>query len=173
MSLATALTDSYGSSPLLATNGLFAGRSLFENTKGSATFLNLRQPLLRNLWTDQTRLTIRVRRVDLKDSELGFRQSLMTTVFNVEQAYYDLIAARETVKVQEKALELAQRLLEENADKVKIGVMAQLDEKQAQSQVASSQAALITARRTFSADENILKNLMTDNYEAIHALEFT
>lgn len=51
---------------------------------------------------------------------------------------------------------------------MRIGVLAPLDEKQAQSQAASSQAALITAQRTYSALENVLKNLISDSYEAVH-----
>jgi hypothetical protein len=86
LGLASSLSDSYGNSPVIGTNGLLQGRSLFETTKGSATFLNLRQPLLRNLWVDATRLSIRLRKVDLRDSELALRLSMMTVVWNVEQA---------------------------------------------------------------------------------------
>lgn len=172
VSLGADLSDSYGHRPSISTNGIYSGRSLFDSSRGTVTFLQLQQPLLRNLWTDATRLNIRLRRHDLKTSELVLRQLMMNVVFNVEQTYYALIAARENIKVQEKALELAQRLYDENQQKVKIGVMAPLDEKQAQSQVASSQSSLITAERAYSAQENILKNLITDDYEKIHQIAF-
>ena len=172
LSLGTSVADSYGHQPSISTNGFYTGRSLFESSHGTLTLLQLRQPLLKNLWIDTTRLNIKLRRHDLKTSELVLRQLMMNVVFNVEQTYFELIAARESIKVQEKALELAQRLYDENVQKVKIGVLAALDEKQAQSQVAVSQSSLITAQRTYSAQENILKNLITDEYEKIHQIQY-
>ena len=52
--------------------------------------------------------------------EIGLRQLIMDVATRVELAYYDLIFARENVKVQEKALELARRLLEENKKRVEV-----------------------------------------------------
>jgi len=42
----------------------------------------------------------------------------MTTVTAVEQAYYNLIFSQENIKVQQKALELAERQLAENKKRV-------------------------------------------------------
>jgi outer membrane protein len=80
------------------------------------------------------------------------------------------VAARENIKTQEKALELADRLYKENALKVRIGSMQQLDEKQAQSQLATSQASLITARRTLAEQENTVKNLISDQFESLRGV---
>src|SRR5688572_22341668 len=79
----------------------------FENSSG-ATSVQLRQPLLKNFWIDGSRLTIRVSRKLLQISELGVRQEIMNTVTAVELVYYDLLLARERVKVQEQALQLAE-----------------------------------------------------------------
>ena len=49
---------------------------------------------------------------------------MITTVTTVEQAYYDLIFAQENVKVQQKALELANRLVTENKKRVEVGALA-------------------------------------------------
>jgi outer membrane protein TolC len=126
--------------------------------------LTVTQPLLKNFWIDSTRLNIQVSRIALKKSELALKQQIMTTVANVEQAYYDLIYAREYVLVQEKALELATRLLNENRKRVEVGAMAPLDEKQAESQAATSEANLIAARNSLSTQENKVKQLMSDNF---------
>lgn len=131
----------------------------------------LRQPLLRNFWIDGTRLNVGLRRRDLRISDLNLRLQIINTVSSVEQAYYDLIAARENVVSAEIALRLAMKLYEENKKRVEVGAMAQLDERQAQAQMAASEAAVIEARRAVNFAGNILKNLLTDNYQEWHRVE--
>ncbi|MEO6035643.1 MAG: TolC family protein, partial [Verrucomicrobiota bacterium] len=126
--------------------------------------INLAQPLLKDFWIDATRQQIWVNRKTLKISELGVRYQIMNVANRVEQTYYDLIFAIENVRVQEKALELADRLLSENKRRVEVGALAPLDEKQAQSQAAVSRADLLNAYGEVQAQQNALKNLITDDY---------
>lgn len=133
--------------------------------------VQLRQPLLQNFWIDPGRAQIQINKRLLKISEIAFKSQLMTTVHNVEQAYYNLIFARENVKVVEKGLELAERTLMENKKKVEVGALAPLDEKQAESQVATSKADLIAAQQTLEVQANTLKTLLTDKYETLHDLD--
>lgn len=142
----------------------------FENTSMNLTAFNVSQPLLRNFWVDGTRLNVQLRKKDLKISDLNLRLRLINTVSSVEQAYYDLIAARENVKSASIALELARKLYEENRKRVEVGAMAQLDERQAQAQMAASEAAVIESRRTADFNNNILKNLLSDQYEEWHTV---
>jgi outer membrane protein len=162
--------DTYGREPFIEQIGtnVFIGSREFETARGNLLLGEFRQPLLRNFWIDGTRLNIRLRKKDLKISDLNLRLVLINTVSAVEQAYYDLIAARENVRSAAIAFELAQKLYEENKKRVEVGAMAQLDERQAQAQMATSEAALIEAQRTANFTENILKNLITDNYLDIH-----
>ena len=72
------------------------------------------QPLLLNAWIDGARYQILYNKKTVKISEYMLSKQINTSVTQAEQAYYELIFARENVKVQEKALELAQRSLSEN-----------------------------------------------------------
>jgi outer membrane protein TolC len=137
----------------------------FDSSSGQA-YVRLTQPLLKNFWIDQTRFNIKVAKNRIKYSELGLKLNIMSVVTTVEQAYYDLIYARENVTVQEKAVELATQLVVENKTRVTIGALAPLDEKQAEAQAASSQATLIAARSSLAMQGNTLKQLITDNYAA-------
>jgi outer membrane protein TolC len=130
--------------------------------------INLRQSLLRDFWIDSARMTIAVNKKNLKISEATLLWQIMNTVVNVEQAYYDLIFTIENVRVQEKAKELADRLLAENKKRVEVGAMAPLDEKQAESQAAVSHADVLGARRSLDAQQNLLKSLITDDYLSWH-----
>ncbi len=157
----TGLTYDFNS-PLSHNTGSSLNRP-FDFYEGQAG-VTLRQPLLRNFWIDVGRQNILVAKKDLKISEAALTLQLMTVVNRVEQAYYDLIFARENIAVQDKALQLADRLLVENRRRVEVGALAPLDEKQAESQLAISRADLLVARQVYDAQENLLKNLLTDNF---------
>lgn len=156
------ISDTYGSTASQLTNGLFANQP-FENSSGQIG-VTLTQPLLKNFWIDSTRLNIKVAKNNLKYSEQGLRQQLITSVTAVVNAYYELIYAQENVKVQEEALQLAQTQLDQDRQRLQIGTLAILSVQQDESQVATAKANLISAQSTFDTDQNILKNLLTDNY---------
>lgn len=130
---------------------------------GTPTF-TLRQPLLRDFWINAARQQILVNKKTLKISETQLNQRIMEIITAVENAYYDLIFARENVKVLEKAAQLADKLRGENKKRVEVGVMARLDEKQAESQFATSQAALLSGQQSLATQQNVLKNLLTDDF---------
>jgi len=142
----------------------------YENTAGSIG-VTLTQPLLKNFWIDNTRLTIKVAKNRLKYSEQGLRQQVITSVTAVENAYYELIYAQENVKVQQKALELAQTQLDQDNQRVQIGTLAILSVQQDEAQVATSRANLIAAQSTLNTDQNTLKNLLTDEYSRWHDMD--
>jgi outer membrane protein TolC len=150
---------------LYSTNyGLTSIRNPFENTSGDVGVFTMRQPLLKNFWIDSPRLQIYINKQNLKISELGLRNQIITTVTGVEEAYYNLIYAEENVKVQEKALELAERLVAENRRRVEVGALAPLDEKQAESQAAASRANLLDAQASRETAERVVKALLSDDY---------
>jgi len=129
----------------------------------------LDQPLLKNFWIDTTRRDILVNKKNLKFDELGLRLQIISTVTATEEAYYALVASFGTVQVQEKAVQLAQQLVNENLRKVEVGTLAPLDEKQSESQLASSQADLLAARQALSAQEDVLRGLVTDDFRGLHS----
>jgi len=141
----------------------------YDNAAGSAS-ISLSQPLLKNFWIDQTRFNIKVARNRIKHSELSLKQAIMNTVTTVEQAYYDLISARENVTVQEKAVELAAQSLRDTTRRREVGTVADLEVKQAEAQAASTRAALIAARSALAVQQNNLQQLLTDDYAATHPL---
>ncbi len=133
-------------------------------TWSSGPGITLQQPLLKNFWIDQNRLTIQLNKAAFQISEQALRLQIMTTVTSVKTAYYNLIFARGNVDANTTALQLAQQLAAENKKKVEIGTLAPLDEKQAEAQAAASLAALQAARQSLVIQENTLKSLLTDDY---------
>ena len=141
--------------------------NMFESSSGSVQ-LQVTQPLLKNFWIDNNRLTIRVAKNALKQSEQVLRGQIITTVTSVENAYYELIYAQDNVAVQQEALDLAQTQLDQDKQRVQIGTLAQLSVQSDESQVASSRASLISAQNNLAIDQNNLKTLLTDAYAETH-----
>lgn len=171
-SISSFASDTTGKIPRFITVGTntFLIEDTFENSRAQFMVGELRQPLLRNFWIDSTRLNLRLRTKDLRVADLNLRQRIINTVSSVEQAYYDLIAGRENVKSAEIGYELAKKLYQENKKRVEVGALAPLDERQAQAQMAASEAAVIEVRRSVDFFQNVLKSLLTDDYEKWHAL---
>ena len=146
--------------------------SLPGNYDGSAGQIgvNVTQPLLKNFWTDNTRLLISAAKNNLKLSEQGLRLQLIATVTAVENAYYELIYARKNLNVQQEALALARQQLADDQARVTIGTVAQSGGtiEQDEAEEAQSRANLIAAQFTLAADENALKNLITERYLQWH-----
>ena len=146
------------------------GNLFTQGASGNATVISARQPLLRGMWIDGLRYQIEFSRKQLKISEMAFRFRLLSTVSSVEQAYFEWIASRENVRVQEEAVALARQQAKEYSIRVQIGSARPLDRQRFESQAATSEAALLQARRTAKEQEIALINLITTQYEAWHGL---
>jgi outer membrane protein TolC len=142
------------------------GNILGQTGSGTATLISARQPLLRNMWIDSFRYAIEISRKQLRITELALRLQLLSTVSQVEQAYFDWIAARENVRVQEEAVSLARQQAREYATRAQIGTARTLDQQRFESQAASSESALLLARLTLKEQENRLVDLITTQFEA-------
>ncbi|HVB35285.1 MAG TPA: TolC family protein [Patescibacteria group bacterium] len=89
--------------------------------------------------------------------------AVITVVSNVATAYWNLVYARENVGVQQTSVDWAQKNLQDTQKQLQIGTLAQLDVVTAQSQLASSQQALIVAQTNEQQQQTVLLNLITRN----------
>lgn len=144
----------------------FTGPISQENVSGSPELytsqpgVTLDQPLLKNLWIDNNRYQILVSKKTLKIDQLALRLEIITVINTVKAAYYNLIYDRENVAVEQAAVELAQETHHEDEERVRVGALAPLDAKQAESQAASAESDLLTAQATLAAQENTIKSLL-------------
>jgi outer membrane protein TolC len=124
------------------------------------------QHLLRDFWIDSARQTLLIRRKDFQMSQQTMLMQIMRTVLAVELGYYDVIAARENVRVQEQALGLNERLLKETRRRVEAGDLPEPDALQAQAEVELTRTRLSQAREERVYRQNALKSLITDSFAA-------
>jgi outer membrane protein TolC len=145
------------------TSSNFGAFNLYNPYIQSALTLTITQPLLRGFGTlANTRLIVEAKRtIQVGVSQL--EQQIMATTAQVSNDYWELVYARENVKVEEAAVAVSQRLFEENSKRLEIGTLSSLDVLTAQSQLASDKQALVQTESVQLQDETTLLNDITKN----------
>jgi len=150
--------------------------TLFDNTRSSSTsaanlfnpsvqssiFVGFQQQLLNGFGRVNTR-NIRIAKNNRKIADWAFTQQAITTVTNTITAYWELVFARENVKVQQQAVTVAEKLYNDNKKQLEIGTMAPLDVTRAESELATDRQNLIVAQTVQLQDQQVLKNAISKN----------
>jgi len=143
------------------TSSNFGRLNLYNPYLQSALSVTITQPILRGFGLiPNTRLIIEAKRT-IKVGLSQLEQQVIATTTQVSNDYWELVYARENVKVEEAALGVAQRLYEENSRRLEIGTLSSLDVLTAQSQLASDKQALVQAQSVQLQDETTLLNDIT------------
>ena len=119
------------------------------------------QPLLNGRGFIPNMRFVYVAQNNIKTSEEIFRLQVTNTLVQVEDAYWDLAASKEAIKVAQESLAASKSLVENNQKRVQAGVGAQLDVVTAQAQLAGNQRDLVVAQSNFKTAETQLKNLLS------------
>lgn len=155
----TSLTVNYNNTR--ASNS--AAANFFNPDVQTAMFVTVNQSLLSGFGLAVNRRNIVISKNNRKIADLAFTQQAITTVTNTITAYWELVYARENVKVQQQAVTVAEKLYNDNKKQLEIGTMAPLDVTRAQSELATDRQNLIAAQTTQLQDEQTLKNAITKN----------
>ncbi len=129
---------------------------------GSTAGISVAQPLLQGAGTDYNRAAIESARLGVTISNLNFKSTVLTMIFNVETTYFNLLYQREQYKVQQDELRQAQQLLDENTVKRQTGVLTDLDVMNARAGVAAAQNQLILDAQAVHNSEDALLQLLGD-----------
>ena len=126
------------------------------------TSLNLSytQPLWRNLLYDANRNSIEVAKKNQQLSDEQFRQQLMQTITQAEQAYWNLVFAYDNLQIQLEAVELGREQDASNRRQESEGVLAPIDVVAAQTQLATFELNAYSAQEALTVAENALKTLI-------------
>jgi outer membrane protein len=135
--------------------------NLFNPSVQSSIFVGLQQQLLNGFGRSVNTRNIRIAKNNRKIADWAFTQQAITTVTNTITAYWELVFARENVKVQQQAVTVAQKLYNDNRKQLEIGTMAPLDVTRAESELATDRQNLIVAQTAKLQNEQILKNAIS------------
>lgn len=118
------------------------------------------QPLLKNFGKLATNYNIYIADNRLKSSKLELQEQIATLVYNVEQAYWQLVLAYQELETTKMALKLSKDLLKQNEIKVKVGTAAPIEILSSKAQVAQNESNLISAEQTIQLREEALKKIL-------------
>jgi len=115
------------------------------------------QPLLRGFKIDNVRQQLLIQTINRDVSEETSRATVVQTLANVRNAYWDLVFALSAVDVAQRATDLADKLVEDNQARVEVGTLAPLDIVQAQAEAATRRQNLAAAESAQQTAELALK----------------
>ena len=141
------------------TNNRFVSNARFQGLRPQyhpELVFSLNQPLLRNFGLNFAYLLVDVTRLTSEAAAWTYRAQLANFVKQVIQTYWVVVFARENVAVQQQSLELARQTLRENNERVRVGLLAPVAVKEAESQAAAREEQVIRAE---NALDNALRNL--------------
>jgi outer membrane protein len=137
--------------------------NLFNPSVQSSIFIGFQQQLLNGFGLAVNTRNIRIAKNNRKIADWAFTQQAITTVTNTITSYWELVFARENVKVQQQAVTVAEKLYNDNKKQLEIGTMAPLDVTRAESELATDRQNLIVAETVKLQNEQILKNAISKN----------
>jgi outer membrane protein len=145
------------------------------------------QPLLRNRGAAVNRLNLMLARSRLRVSEYTLKTTLLQAVNTAENAYWDVVQARENLHVQEDARKLADESLKLSQKELELGAISPLDIYNPEQQLANAELGVSQAVFALEQTENTLRKQIgadldadvrklpievTENVEAPSALDF-
>ena len=123
--------------------------------------LQISQHLLQGRSLAVNRRPIRIAKINQKVNDLVFQQQVTNTVANVEQLYWSLVSAMDSVQVAQQAVNYSQKLLDDNQKQVDVGTLAPVEVTRARAELASDRGNLITAQTLVLQQETVLKTALS------------
>jgi outer membrane protein len=144
--------------------------NFFNPYVSSSLSISFTQQLLAGAGRFVNRRNIIIAEYNRKIGDLQFAQQAITTVTNTITAYWELVYARENVKVEQQAVTVSEKLYNDNKKQLEIGTMAPLDVTRAESELATDRQNLIVAQTVQLQDELSLKNYISKDPMASNLL---
>ncbi len=127
---------------------------------GSTLTFSFTQPLIKNFGFKVNRREIIIAGNNREISENQFLQTLLDTIYRVEEAYWILAYSIEDLEVKRQSLQLARDLMEENKRKIEVGTMPPIEIFTAESEVANREADILQADRLVKNNQDRLKAIL-------------
>jgi outer membrane protein len=134
-----------------------SGYSTFNPAINTGIGLSFTQPLIKNRGATINRISISLARSRFRKSEYDLRDNLMRIINDSENAFWDVVQARENLRVQESARDLANEALKRAQRELELGALSPLDIFNPQQQYATAGIGVSQAKFTLQQAENALR----------------
>ncbi len=148
------------------------GVGINPSYSGELTF-SIDQPILKNFGPKINRREIKKARNQVDISTYGLKSTIQQKIYEVEDAYWRLVSAIESLKVNESRLVYSQEQLKKTKEAARIGSKTATDVLDAETNVANWEDSIIRYRAQVQvAEDNLRKilNLPVDEAGALHRI---
>ncbi len=108
---------------------------------------------------------LRIARNNQKISDAAFKLQVLTTVTQIANMYWDLVAAYEDEQVKDRSLKFAQQTLESGRKQLELQAIPAMDVMKDEAEVANREQDLTIAKTTLQFQELLIKNALTKNLD--------
>src|SRR5207302_6137298 len=115
--------------------------------------LFIQQPLMQGWGRPVNNRYIHIARNNIKVSEITLKLQVSTTVSAILNLYWDLVSFNEDVRVKQKALEIAEQLLQDNKHQADLGTLPAIEVTRAEAQVSHRRENLLIAQTNGAQQE--------------------
>jgi len=100
-------------------------------------------------------------------AEATYRAAQQNLLVRVSQAYFDVLAAEDTLGAAEAALEALTRQLEQAEKRFEVGLIAVTDVQEARAAHDNARAGVIAAKRAVASAQEVLRELTNKDYQSL------
>lgn len=152
---------------------------IFDNTRGATnspnSFLNptlnsyyhilLQQQLLAGFGFGPNLRYYRIAKNDQKISDEAFKLQVISTITQIANMYWDLVAAYDDEQVKSRSLDFANQTLDSDRKQLALQAIPAMDVMKAEGEVATREQDLTIAKTTLQLQELLIKNALTKNLD--------
>jgi outer membrane protein TolC len=153
--------------------------AVFDNGRGATnspnSFLNptlnsyyhvlLQQQVLAGFGFGPNLRYFRIAKNNQKISDEAFKLQVISTVTQIANMYWDLVAAYEDEQVKSRSLDFANQTLESDRKQLSLQAIPAMDVMKAEGEVATREQDLTIAKTTLQFQELLMKNALTKNLD--------
>lgn len=126
---------------------------------GSLNF-SVTQPLLKGNTRFINRAPILIAQRNLKQTQAQFEGNVSDSVYGLVQAYWNVVQARENLRINQKSQDLAQASYDKDKHALELGALPPLDIYQSEAQVANRKVAVIQSLYLLKSAEDQFRRLL-------------
>jgi outer membrane protein TolC len=139
--------------------------NILNPTLGSYYHFALQQQLLAGFGFGPNLRYLRIAKNNQRISDEAFKLQVVTTITQIADMYWDLVAAYEDEQVKTRSLDFANQTLENNRKQLALQAIPAMDVMKAESEVANREQDLTIAKSTLQFQELLMKNALTKNLD--------
>lgn len=154
--------DTSGVSPYFTATGLVPAATA-ARSNATTWAVELRQTVFR--WNQFA--TLRQADAQAAQAEIDFRAAQQAVILRTAQAYFNVLAARDTLDAAEASREAIARQLEQAEKRFEVGLIAITDVEEARAAADQATATVIASKRTLATARDELREVTGDSFDEL------